>query len=250
MLTVPQFVLEASSQTSSSAPGTTTDPTNTSGNDAQQTTDPASPTPEPSGSNVGAIVGGTIGGVAGVALIAGAIAFFVIRKRNQKLNSASGQPVAYSAVAPGDTSYPGASPQMNQFGAAAGSVGAASTLHPGTPYTTASAGPYSHASSATPPVPGVYDTQQQQQQGAYGYYDPNKIAEQQQQFLNTGQMGAPPGGYQPYPGNAPAPGAAPYGMQGAVPGAVAPGAPLQAAELSGEQYQPPVEMPVNSPVQR
>ena len=239
MLTVPQFVLDASSQTSSSAPATTTDPTSTSGNDAQQTTDPASPTPEPSGSNVGAIVGGTIGGVAGVALIAGAIAFFVIRKRNQKLNSASGQPVAYSAVAPGDTSYPGASPQMNQFGAA-------STLHPGTPYTTASAGPYSHASSATPPVPGVYDPQQQQQ-GAYGYYDPNKIAEQQQQFLNTGLMGAPTGGYQPYPGNAPAPGAAPYGMPGAVPGA---GAPPQAAELSGEQYRPPVEMPVNSPVQR
>jgi hypothetical protein len=164
-----------------------------------------------------------------VALIAGAIAFLLIRKRNKK--TAGGSPQAYSAVAPADSSYqggggmapsqagypPGVSPEMSHAGYfPPGSVG--STLGTGTAY----------MNHTPPPPPGMYDQQ-------HSYYDPSKMGEHQQV---PGQM-SPPGVYAPYPG-APAP--YPVPVQHYV-------SELDTTNAAGQQGNP-VEMPVNSPAQR
>jgi hypothetical protein len=152
---------------------------------------------EEGGNNTGAIVGGVVGGIAGLALIAGAIAFFIIRQR--KKEKAVGAGTAYSAVAPGDQGYQGAggaappggypassiSPQMSQAGYfSPGSVG--TTLQPESPYL--------HGNNPHPPVAGMYDPRQ-------SYYDPAKMAEQQQQ--HHAYMMSQPGYAAPYPGAPP-----------------------------------------------
>ncbi|KAL2022372.1 hypothetical protein VTK56DRAFT_5439 [Thermocarpiscus australiensis] len=193
MLDEPQFVLDAKTKTTSTSSSTSSTESATS--PAQSTS--VSPPPSSGGSstNVGAIVGGVVGGVAGLALIAGAIAFFVIRSRHKKVPSGSGQ-AAYSAVAPGDTSYPGAagyppgaSPQMSQAGYfPAGSV--ANTLRPESPYPNSSTTSPAAAAAAYHPHHSYYDPghhmaeqqQQQQQQQGYPYHTPT-----------------PPGGYGAYP---------------------------------------------------
>ncbi|KAK4234709.1 hypothetical protein C8A03DRAFT_18433 [Achaetomium macrosporum] len=187
MLDVPGFVETTSSSTASttsSTSSTTTSSSTTTPAPAETTTDAPSSNTSGGGSNTGAIVGGVVGGVAGIALIAGAIAWVIIRNRNKSGNVGSG--AAYSAVAPGDTSYPGAggavppstyapssaSPNMSQAGYfSPGSLGTA--LQPGTPY----------LASTTPPPPGAYDPRM-------SYYDPSKP---------PGHM-SPPAGYAAYPG--------------------------------------------------
>jgi hypothetical protein len=177
-----------------------------------------------------------VGGIAGLALIAGAIAFFIIRQR--KKDKAVGAGTAYSAVAPGDQGYQGAggappaggypassiSPQMSQtafFSPA--TVG--TTLRPESPYL--------HGNSSPPPVAGMYDPR-------HSYYDPAKMAEQQQQ-QHAYMMSQP--GYGPYPG-APPP-------QGGYPKPYA-AAPHPVSELenspapAGHQTNP-VEMAASGP---
>ncbi|KAK4185464.1 hypothetical protein QBC35DRAFT_16022 [Podospora australis] len=159
-------------------------------------------TAENSGSsNAGAIAGGVVGGVAGLALIAGAVAFLLIRSRNKSNNthskstgtSPSTNP-AYSAVPPGPGppgpgGYP--SPQMTGAGGgyfSPGSFGNAPTLHhPETPYLASAAAAAVTATPSPPPPQGAYADPRQ------SYYDPAKLAEQQQP-----QQGySPYGGYQP-----------------------------------------------------
>ncbi|KAK4035231.1 hypothetical protein C8A01DRAFT_38323 [Parachaetomium inaequale] len=211
---------ETSTETTETGTGTTAVP-------GQTETGAPPPASSSGGSNTGAIVGGVVGGVAGIALIAGAIAFFVIRSR-KKNNSNVGGGTAYSAVAPGDPAFPGspmpptgyapssASPQMSQAGGYynPSSVGTA-LQHPETPY----------LASTTPPVPGAYDPRN-------SYYDPAK-----------------PAGYVPYPGPTP-----PQG--GLYPGAYPPQPqPQPVSELdtssapAGHQSNP-VEMAVDPPTQR
>lgn len=225
-----------SSSTSSSSSSTTTSSSSTSGTaPAQSTTGVSPPTSGGSSNNTGAIVGGVVGGVAGIALIAGVIAFFIIRSR--KKDSKVGAGTAYSAVAPGDPAYPSTpmqpagyppssvSPQMTQAGYfTPGSVG--TTLQPNDPY---------HPSN-TPPVPGAYDPRQ-------SYYDPAKIAEQ--------QHAAQVGGYVPYPGTTPPqqgayPGAPPPQQQGPYPGAYPPQqqhvSELDTANVPAGHQSNPVEM--------
>ncbi|KAK3308426.1 uncharacterized protein B0T15DRAFT_107744 [Chaetomium strumarium] len=223
MLEKPESAETTSTSTTSSTSSTSSTTTASSRTAAPAETTTASPPPDGSGSssNTGAIVGGVVGGVAGLALIAGAIAWVMIRKRNKSGNVGSG--TAYSAVAPGDTSYPGAvgavppstyaptsaSPQMSQSGYfSPGSVN--TTLQPGTPY----------LASTTPPPPGAYDPRM-------SYYDPSK---------QPGHM-SPPGGYAAYPG---APGQQP--------------AHQAVSELDGSiplgHVANPVEMADNSSTQR
>jgi hypothetical protein len=194
--------------TSKTASGTT-DPA-----PGQTQTDP--PTSDTGGSNTGAIVGGVVGGVAGLALIAGAIAFVMIRSRKKKANL--GGNTAYSAVAPGDPNFPGSpmppvsgyppssmSPQMNQGGQYYNPSTVGSATYAETPY----------LPSTTPQPVGAYDMR-------HSYYDPSKPADQQQA-----------GGFAPYPG-------APY------PGPYHPPQPI--SELDNTNVAPgqqnnPVEMP-------
>jgi hypothetical protein len=198
--------------TSESSSGTTDTPP------AQTETDTPPPTSDTGGSNTGAIVGGVVGGVAGLALIAGAIAFVMIRSRKKKNNV--GGSTAYSAVAPGDPGLPGSpmpttsvyppshmSPQMQQSGQYYNPSTIGSTTYPETPY----------LSSTTPPVPGAYDAR-------HSYYDPSKPADQQQ----AGNF------YAPYPG--------PYPPQ--------PISELDNTNVAPGQQNQAVEMPANSPTQR
>ncbi|KAL2259098.1 hypothetical protein VTK26DRAFT_7350 [Humicola hyalothermophila] len=265
MLSAPQFVIDAATRTTSTSSSSSTSESTTSDEPTQEPTSPprnGDDDEDDSGSNnTGAIVGGTIGGVAGLALIAGTIAFFIIRKRNQQNQSGSpSQPVAHSAVTPGDTSYPGGggggggyppqgapSPQMSQFSPAP--PGGAASLHPpssygqqpgspspytttGTPFNTAS-NPYS--TSATPPVPGAYDMQQQQQhhhQQQHNY--PQRQPNHPQQYYPGDPHGVAGVPYKPYPG----------------PGYGAPGAPAPQEMPTTEQSWPAVEMPTDSMGQR
>jgi hypothetical protein len=125
-----------------------------------------------------------VGGVAGLALIAGAIAFVMIRSRKKKANL--GANTAYSAVAPGDPAFPGSpmptvsgyppssmSPQMHQGGQYYNPSTVGSTTYAETPY----------LSNTAPQPPGAYDMR-------HSYYDPSKPADQQQAG----------GGFAPYPG--------------------------------------------------
>ncbi|KAK3899712.1 hypothetical protein C8A05DRAFT_36665 [Staphylotrichum tortipilum] len=208
--------------------------TSTTSSPSQSTTAPPS---SGGGSNTGAIVGGVVGGVGGVALIAGAIAMFIIRSR--KKPSIPGAGTTYSAVAPAEpTPYTGAggaaapvyppsssvSPQMSQAGGgyfAPGSVGA-TPMQPGTPY----------LSTPSPPAAGggMYDPRT-------SYYDPAKMAEQQQmqqQQMQQQQMHQQYGGYVPYPGHQP---------QYPPPGAYAPQAiELDNTTVPAGQQGNPVEM--------
>ncbi|KAK4096409.1 hypothetical protein N658DRAFT_501597 [Parathielavia hyrcaniae] len=204
MLTAPQSVIDATSTTSSASSSTaTSDPQNSDGGG--------------SSSNTGAIIGGAVGGVGGLALIAGVVAFFMIRSRKRKNNVGSG--TAYSAVAPGDTGYPG-SPMQQQHPAG----------HPGpspSPQTTpagyfAPPGTGLHPNNTHTPGAGapsaIYDPR-------HSYYDPSKVGEQhhhhpqhqqhqqhqqhpqhqqhqQQQYSHTPP---PPQGHAPYPAPYPNP---------------------------------------------
>ncbi|KAH6641153.1 hypothetical protein F5144DRAFT_599805 [Chaetomium tenue] len=217
--------------TSVSTTSTTSTSESSTSETASGTTDPAPgetetepPTSESGGSNTGAIVGGVVGGVAGLALIAGAIAFVMIRSRKKKNNVVGGN-TAYSAVAPGDAGFPSSpmppvsgyppshlSPQMNQGSQYYNPSTIGSTTYPETPY----------LGSTTPQPPGAYDMR-------HSYYDPSKPADQQQ-----------PGAYAPYPG-------APY------PGPYHPPAPI--SELDNTNVAPgqqnnPVEMGDNGPTNR
>jgi hypothetical protein len=220
MLSSP-FVSETSSDTSTTTSETSTSSATTNTPPAQTETDMPPPTSDTGGSNTGAIVGGVVGGVAGLALIAGAIAFVMIRSRKKKNNT--GGSTTYSAVAPGDPNFPGSpmpqnsgyppsymSPQMNQGGQYYNPSTIGSTTYPETPY----------LSSTTPQPPGAYD-------GRHSYYDPSKPADQQHA-----------GGF-PHPGHGPYPG--PYPQQ--------PISELDNTNVAPQQ-NPPVEMAANPPEQR
>jgi len=174
-----------------------------------------------------------VGGVAGVGLIAGAIAFLMIRSRRNK-NSNVGAGTAYSAVAPGDTAYPGSpmppttyapssvSPQMSQ----AGYYNQSSMS--GTPYQPPET-PY--LSGTTPPVPGAYQP--------HSYYDGPKPAGQ----LHPGAGVDPRASYAPYAGPTPPP-------QGPYPGTYQqqPVSELDTTTVAGH-HDNPVEMAANPPTQ-
>ncbi|KAK0739507.1 hypothetical protein B0T21DRAFT_409852 [Apiosordaria backusii] len=188
MLDVPRSVLDASTRststrsssttTSDATTGTTSGPTNTGTN----TPPPAADNPPV---NAGAIAGGVVGGVAGLALIAGGIAFFLIRRRNKSNNTnpnntPSTNP-AYTAVPPTDTSY--ASPQLPQNQPGFFPPGT-TNLRPETPYLA------------------------NQNDPRYSYlYDPSKPPEMQQGY----QYGAAGGGL--YPHTTPSPNNSQYGAQ-------------------------------------
>lgn len=230
MLDEPQFVLDAATRTTSSTSSSSTTSTSAS---AQTTSSAPPPATNDSSNNTGAIVGGVVGGIAGAAIIAGAIAFLVIRMR--RCSGAHGQ--AYSAIAPGDTSYPGAggmmppagyppqpmSPPMTQ-----GGYSGNNTLRPETAYLSNTTTPPPHLNNTTPPAGGVYDLRQ-------SYYDPGKVA---------GHTPPPPGQYPAYPGAPPPQG--PY----AVPGQQHPASELDHTTVASGQQGNPAEMPVNSPVGR
>lgn len=219
MLNEPQFVIDGRTRTTSTTSTSTS--SSTSATAPAQTTDPPpDDSNEGKSSNIGAIIGGVVGGVVGLALIAGAIAFLVIRRRNKDGNVGSG--ATYSAVAPGDTSYPGAeasSAPMPPAGYAPSSV-SPQMSHP------SYFSPHIVGNSTTPPVPSVYDPQ-------HSYYDPAKSPAHHQQ-----QQAA---GYAPYPG-----GAQPY--PGAYPSQAV--SELDTTNVAAGQQGNPVEMPVNAPTHR
>jgi hypothetical protein len=173
--------------------------------------------------------------VAGIALIAGAIAWLVIRKRNKPGTVGAG--TAYSAVAPGDTSY---------HGGAGGAV-AAGAMPPST-YAPSSVSPHmSHAGyfpapnsgglrPETPylaggtPTSGAYDPR------TASYYDPAKAAEQHQQQQY--------GGYVPYPGPQPAAKEGYAGQQ------YAPAHELDPTSMPSGHQSNPVEMAAYPPTER
>ncbi|KAL2191546.1 hypothetical protein L209DRAFT_673857 [Thermothelomyces heterothallicus CBS 203.75] len=214
MLETPSGLETSTSTTSTSSTTSETSQTEeastTATDDEANETETSTPSPRPEkdGNNTGAIVGGVVGGVAGIALIAGAIAFFIIRSRKNAANGNIGGGAAdYSAVAPNDTAYhPGSPmpssvagyPQMSQAGYynpnAMGNNNNNNNNNllnpPDTPYL---------SSTTPPPVSPGYNTN--------SYYDPPKDAADQQQPHQQP-------GYAPYPG-APTP---PQG-QGLYPGA-------------------------------
>jgi hypothetical protein len=173
---------------------------------------------------VGAIVGGVVGGVAGIALIAGAIAFFLLRSR--KKDPKAGSP-HYSAVAPADTSYPGPGGMTQQTG-----------YNPAGSPALSQAGYFSPSmmtapvNSTTPPAPGAYDPQQ-------GYYAPNEAAIK---YAPHPSHTPPSAGYAPYPGASPPPGN-PY------PPSHQHMSELDTNAVSGAQDNP-AEMAADSAVQR
>ncbi|GAB1314675.1 hypothetical protein MFIFM68171_04885 [Madurella fahalii] len=234
MLSEPQFVIDdrtRTTSTTSSSSSSTASESVTSPIAPGQTTDGAPPPTagESSSSNIGAIVGGVVGGVAGIALIAGLIFFFLIRERNKNANGAS--PQAYSAVAPGDTSYPGAGGMGQPTGYPP--TASPSVSQPGyfTPSSMAATLQPDGLNGPPPPVPGMYDPRQ-------SYYEPHKVGEYQQQH------GMPhPTGYAAYPGATP-PQGAPY------PAPHQPVSELDNTNIAAGQHGNPVEMAVNSPVQR
>ncbi|KAK3995534.1 hypothetical protein QBC44DRAFT_18699 [Cladorrhinum sp. PSN332] len=287
MLDVPRSVLEASSTSSSSSSSTSTSSSSSTSSTSSTSSSTSTGTSLPSndddkkGSNAGAIAGGVVGGLAGAAILAGAIIFILMKRRGPKQSNPV-NPV-YSAVAnPADTSYnngaPGPhhpqqpfSPQMSVAGGGGGVGGAfyppSATLAPSTPYS------QSHS-----PPPGT--------DPRFSYYDPAKLAEQQQQQQQYGVQNPgspPPPGSQygvGYPNTTPSPHnaaggyPAPYHhhqQQGmGVPPMPMPGQqqyqqyPTQqqqqqhqfVSELDNTATVPqgregnPVEMDVNSPVQR
>ena len=226
-----------STSTTKSSSTSSRSTTSTSGSAPAQSTTGSPPATSDGGSNnTGAIVGGVVGGVAGIALIAGAIAFFVISSR-KKNNSNVGAGTAYSAVAPGDTGYPGSpmppttyaasslSPQTTQPGYfAPSSVGAQSPF-----YDPSKPADQQQTGYMMPPVPGAYDPRQ-------SYYDPSKPPDQQQ----PGYF--PPGAYGPYAGAQPYPGAHP--QHGAYPGGYPqqPASELDNTTVAAGQQGNPVEM--------
>lgn len=228
MLSEPQFVIDDRTRTTETpSTSTTATESTTLPNQPGQTTD-GSPPPvagEGGGSNnVGAIVGGVVGGVAGIALIAGLIAFLLIRQRNKNANSAN--PQAYSAVAPGDTSYLGAGGMAQPTGyppMASPPMSSSGYLTPATIAAT--------LNSSAPPHPGMYDPRQ-------SYYKPQNMEEYQQQH------GTPsPVGYPAYSNATPPQGAA-------YPAPHQPVSELDNTNVAAGQQGNPVEIGVNSPIQR
>lgn len=190
MLSEPFFSSTSTTPITSTSSSTSEPPTSTSDDSSPAESTTAAPQPPPvadeGGSNIGAIVGGVVGGVGGLALIAGAIAFFIIRQR--KKDNAAGAGTAYSAVAPGDQGYQGSPQPAGGYPASPPSY-----FSPGTVGTTLRPeSPYLHGSTPPPaPVAGMYDPR-------HSHYDP-KMAQQH------GYM-APHSGYAaPYPGQAPPP---------------------------------------------
>lgn len=244
MLPTPAGLSETTTTTTSSSSSKSDDNTSTTKSSTTGTAAPGQtesvgpPIPTNSGSsnNTGAIVGGVVGGVAVLALIAGAIAFFVIRSR--KKAKAAGTGTAYSAVAPNDNQYPpggpaspmppstyaasSMSPPMSHAGGYNQSTfGAGTTLHPDSHY----------APSVAPGPPGgAYDVRN-------SYYDPAKIGADQH-----GGHGVPI----PY---------APYGQQQHYQGHQAYKSPphqppiqeLDNSNVPAGQHENPVEMAANSP---
>ncbi|KAL2128411.1 hypothetical protein VTI74DRAFT_9213 [Chaetomium olivicolor] len=246
MLNEPQFVIDQRTRTTSTtSASTSSDISSTTTNPLETTSSVSQPAGDKGGSNTGAIVGGVVGGVAGVAVIAGGIAFLIIRSRNKDNNVGAG--TAYSAVAPAETSYPPGGPQSPPTGYPPSSVSPqmsqagyypppstmdTSSIAPGTPY----------LASTTPPVPGAYDPRQ-------SYYDPANAAKHQQ--MAGGHLSPPVGGY---PGAPPQQGmyaAGAVAPQGAFP---APAAvhisELDTATVPSGHAGNPVEMADSSPAQR
>ncbi len=238
MLDAPWTASTSATTTRSSSSTSSRSTTSTTGTaPAQSTTGSPPPTSDGGSNNTGAIVGGVVGGVAGIALIAGAIAYVVISSR-KKNSSNVGAGTAYSAVAPGDTGYPGSpmpptayapsslSPQTTQAGYfGPGSVGTQSPF-----YDPAKPADQQQTGYMMPPVPGAYDPRQ-------SHYDPSKPADQQQ-----AGYGVPPGAYNPYAGAPPYPGAHP--QHGAYPGGYSqqPASELDNTTVAAGQQGNPVEM--------
>ncbi|KAK4141233.1 uncharacterized protein C8A04DRAFT_39266 [Dichotomopilus funicola] len=248
MLETPSGLSETTTTTTSSTrskPTTATTESSSSSAAPGQTESVGPPIPTNSGNsnNTGAIVGGVVGGVAVLALIAGGIAFFVIRSRKKAKESGTG--TAYSAVAPNDNQYPpggpaspmppstyaasSMSPPMSHAGGYNPSTyGGGTTLHPDSHY----------APSVAPgPPTGAYDVRN-------SYYDPAKAAADQHGGHGVPVAYAPYGGaggqQQPYPGH----------QAYKPPPHQPPIQELDNSNVPAGQHENPVEMAANSPTQR
>ncbi|KAJ4301970.1 hypothetical protein N0V88_002100 [Collariella sp. IMI 366227] len=221
MLDEPQFVIDDRTRTTSSPSSSTSVASSTTEAPGAQSTTPIPDDDDDKntsgGNNTGAIVGGVVGGVAGIALIAGLIAFLIIRNRNNKEKPNPGAGTAYSAVAPGDPSYPPPPPATHPPpGLLPTSLHGPSTLNPsGTPYLTQTHTPPAGAAAA------AYDPRQ-------SYYEPGKMGA----TPPGGHMSPPVAGYAPYPG-----GTTPPGQQGMYGAPTPPG--QQGAYGAPGAYPPP-----------
>ncbi|KAK0658505.1 hypothetical protein QBC41DRAFT_360570 [Cercophora samala] len=224
MLDVPKGVLDAStSSTSSDSPLTTT----------TSATQPPTQTPEPAPINTGAIAGGVVGGVAGLALIAGALAFFLLRRRKTKSNPNPTTPStnpAYTAVPPNDNpnQQPYPSPPLPQNPPDFLSPPGSSTLRSETPYLT----------HTTHPNDAHISYQ----------YDPSKPPEMQQGYFHYGPGGGG-GGIGLYPHGTPDTLNTQFGQQQQQQGYTPPppqGVNNQGVPNGQEQYHrpsPPLQQP-------
>ncbi|KAB5531350.1 hypothetical protein GE09DRAFT_383391 [Coniochaeta sp. 2T2.1] len=139
----PQEVIDASVSTTSTSTSSTSTQTTVPDNGGDK---PATP--------VGAIVGGVVGGVAALAIIAGVVAWIILRRKRRNKT-----PQAYNAVPSNANNPPPMAthqqPQLGGGGYTTVPSGAASTYPPTSPYPTS-------VSTATP-----YDPRQ-------SYYGPSK----------------------------------------------------------------------------
>ncbi|KAK4194529.1 hypothetical protein QBC40DRAFT_32664 [Triangularia verruculosa] len=254
MLDVPLSVLEASTRSTSTSTTSSSATSESSTVTSPTSTNTDAPPAVNAPVNAGAIAGGIVGGVAGIALIAGGIAFFLIRRRNKASNiqyTRSTNP-AYTAVPPNDSPFPTpgmppySPPKQNQAGFL--SLPGNSTLRSDTPYL---------ANSITPP---------NQTDPRYSYqYDPSKPPEMQQGYPQYGAGGlyphATPDSYnsQYGQGQGYTPPPPPQGVGLAVPGQYQPYAPQPQQQFRSEldsgsvvtgQRGNPAEMPGESESRR
>ncbi|KAM7185355.1 hypothetical protein V8F20_011832 [Naviculisporaceae sp. PSN 640] len=210
MIDRPRAVLDAltssttTTSTTSSESTTTTSQTPGPTDGTGGSTDPGDTTSNSSSStNIGAIVGGAVGGVAVIAIVAGLIAYLIIRKRGKKYSGvAQTDPAAThpgQAATPAPTLGGPTTPQMAMVAGPGGPNGPfpppaapAGGLTPGSGATT-----YPPTSPYAPSVSTVttaYDPHQ-------SYYDPSKPplghVSPGQQF--NAYQPPPPGQGQPYP---------------------------------------------------
>jgi hypothetical protein len=188
MLDQPQFVIDAA--LSSNTASTTSSGTSTTSSDGSTSTSNSGGGGS-SSSNTGAIVGGVVGGVAGIALIVGAIVFFIMRK-----NKKNREKQAYNAVPVNEHNAPGhpgsGQPAMSYAGGAG-----PTTYPPQEPFYPAMAGQHdprqSYVQSHDPRQSYVQSPDPNAQ---HHQYDPSKQGHYAATDVHPGAPGSP--GYAGY----------------------------------------------------